>query len=1245
VTAAGPRAAAYTLRYPDTLPITAARQEIIDAIRAHRVIVVCGDTGSGKTTQLPKLCLEAGRGVRGMIGHTQPRRIAAQAVASRLAEELEVELGKTVGLEVRFTDRTSPGALIKVMTDGILLNEIRRDRRLEAYDTLIIDEAHERSLNIDFILGYLKQIEPQRPDLKVVITSATIDPERFARHFGGAPIVRVAGRSFPIEIRYRSSADDQELAAAVTAAANELAAAAGNAGFRDMLVFLPGERWIRDAEHALARHGPKGYELLPLYARLTNARQRRILEPGPAPRIVLATNIAETSLTVPRIRYVIDSGLARVARYSMRHRVQGLGVEPIARANAVQRAGRCGRLGPGVCVRLYSEVDFEARPEFTEPEIVRTGLAGVLLRLESLRLGPVESFPFIDAPPAKAVNDAYQLLHLLGALDAERRLTRDGDLMARLPVDPRVARLLVVANRTGALREGLVIAAALSVVDPREHEGSDPEAARRKHGEFADPRSDFVTYLNLWHAYRRERRGGERAWRAWCKASYLSAARLKEWHDVHDQLHELAQGLGWRTRRQAADYRAIHQAVLAAFIDFIAEHVEGVTYRGMRDARAVLFPGTPLAKKRPRWLVAAERLATERQYLRTVAQVNPRWALRVAPHLVRLDYQDPSWDPERGQVTAREVVSLFGLTLGSERRVDYGRIDPVEARRLFIADALALDHFGAGSEPEFLAHNRRLRNSILDWEARLRRRDLFAGERGVIAFYEARLAPSVHDRASLLAWCGAGGDEPLRMSIADVASRDPATFPAADHPDELRLAGHRLALTYAFEPGAERDGITLALPRALLGAVRPEQLDWLVPGWWPEKVSALLRALPKDLRRPLVPIPDTVAALHEALQRRAGRQALVAALREALVEVRGVAIAPEAFDEAALPPHLRMRIALVDADGTVCATGRDLRALQRDWAAVEGRGGRAAAPAAEAAWGETALTRWSFGDLPDKVTVQQRPRDLDLYPSLLDEQGRVELRLLPPGPAAVERHRRGVRRLLLKCMPQQTALIRERALADRELVLSYHGIASGDVLIDDLLCASADQSFVLEPPIRTRAAFETCLQSGRAELVAKADELRALLKEVLGLYRPLRAALEAAPKNAGPASAVREDIATHLDDLVAPYFLSTTPIEWRRHLPRYLRAAAARWEKRGRRDDAELAAQVRSAAARLAEWRAAWPDGWPWPEAMVKYRWMLEEFRVSLFAQSLGTALPVSAKRLEESWRRATSPPSDRATA
>jgi ATP-dependent helicase HrpA len=1231
------RATKLRLEYPEALPIAAAHDELLEAIAQHRVIVVCGDTGSGKTTQLPKLCLEAGRGILGLIGHTQPRRIAAQAVASRLAAELGTRVGEAVGLTVRFTDQTPPTALVKVMTDGILLNEIRTDRRLLAYDTLIIDEAHERSLNVDFVLGYLRRIACERPDLKVIVTSATIDPERFAAHFGNAPIVRIPGRGFPVTVRYRPRSDDQDLATAVVDAARELAAEPAEAALRDMLVFLPGERWIRDSEQALGRFGPKGYELLPLYARLTTARQRRILEPKQAPRIVLATNIAETSLTVPRIRYVVDSGLARVSRYGTRHRVQSLGVEPIAQANAIQRAGRCGRLAPGTCVRLYSEEDFAARPAFTEPEILRTGLAGVLLRLEALRLGPIDEFPFIDAPPAKAVADAYQLLHLLGAVDDERRLTKDGELMARLPVDPRVARLLAVANRNDALREGLVLAAALSVVDPREH-GVDPDAARRKHEAFADARSEFASYLILWAAYRQQRRGGERALRNWAKDHYLSVARLREWHDVHDQLHELVQALRWRTRQQAADYRAVHQAVLAAFIDFIAEHDDGLVYRGMRESRAQLFAGAPLAKKRPRWVVAAERVATERQYLRTVAQINPRWALHVAPHLVRRIYDDPQWDAERGQVTAREVVTLFGLTLGSERRIDYGRVEPKEARRIFIAEALAADHVGfKAGEPRFLGHNRAVLHAVLDAEARLRKRDLFVGEAGVAAFYDERLPPHVHDRASLASSSADGHGAELELKLSDVAARDPGDLVAAGYSSELPLAGQRLPLDYVFEPGHDADGLTVTVPRSLLGAVRAVELDWLVPAWLRDKVIAYLRALPKELRRPLVPLPETANAVLAAIGARAGQQALHLALAEALRTVRDVVIAPTTFDERSLPAHLKLRIAVVDADGRVLAASRDLQALQRALR-VTAEDGAVPAAATPQRFKRRNIQRWDFGDLPDAVLVAQRPRDLSLHPCLIDVDGRVELRLEAPGAVAVALHRAGVRRLLLKALPQQTALIRDQVLADRALLLGYHGIGADHALVDDVLCAAAEQAFDLEPPVRTAADFAARLDRGRAQLVPEADALCELLAAVLPLQRGLRRGLQSAAKEEAHA-AVRDDIEAQLAELVGPRMLTETPREWRTHLPRYLRAAEQRWQKRGQRDEPKLAAEIQTAAARLAQWRASRPDGAPWPAPIVDYRWLLEEFRVSLFAQRLGTVRPVSAKRLEQAWRSALASP------
>ncbi|HEX5419089.1 MAG TPA: ATP-dependent RNA helicase HrpA, partial [Gammaproteobacteria bacterium] len=1176
------RATEYVLEYPESLPISRARPEILAALEQHRVIVVCGDTGSGKTTQLPKICLEAGRGIAGAIGHTQPRRIAARAVAARLAEELHVPLGRAVGYQVRFTDETDPASLIKVMTDGILLNEIRHDRLLHRYDTLIIDEAHERSLNIDFLLGFLKQLGERRADLKIIVTSATIDPGRFAAHFGGAPVVTVEGRSFPVELRYRPPARDEDWPRAVTAAADELAridlAKHGGGRARDMLVFLPGERWIRDAERELKAAGPAGYEILPLYARLTAARQQRVFQPGAAPRIVLATNIAETSLTVPRIRFVVDSGLARVNRYSPRHRMQALNVEPIAKANAVQRAGRCGRLAPGLCIRLYAEEDFDGRPEYMEPEILRTDLAGVILRLEALRVGHVDEFPFIDPPPIKAVNDAYRLLHLLGAMDAEHRLTPDGDLMARLPLDPRLARLLLVAERGGVLREALVIAAALSVIDPREQPAEQLGTARQRQAELNDARSDFMTYLNLWGAYRRERRRGEKAFRAWCANYFLSPTRFREWDEVHHQLKELALGLGWRIHARDADYEALHRAVLAGFIDFVAEHADGGTYEGLQQSRAALFPGSTLAKSRPQWIVAAERVATERVYLRTAAQIKPAWIADAAAHLIKREHREPFWDRQRGRVTAREMVSLQGLILSSERRVDYGRIDPAAAREIFIRDALAAEDLGERLAP--LEHNRRLRDGLLEWEARRRSRDLFAGPGAVAQFYESRLPPEVVDRASLRHWARRPENaKRLEMCPLDIATRDPAGFDERDYPLVFESAGHELPLAYVFDPVSERDGISLRVPLPLLAALRPEPLEWLVPGWLPAKVLALLRSLPKDLRRRLVPLPDTVAALGPALARRRGRERLAAALQEVLAAERGTEIDSAVFEGAPLPAEFSMRIEVVDASGAVVAAGRDLPALQRRFLRQLGAARSALDPVfgSGQGWARAGLTRWEIPDLPPSVTVHEYGTELALYPALVDVDGRVDLTLLPPGPAAVAKHRGGVRRLLLKSVPQQAELVRRRVQADRELVLSYHGIGSLAELVDDLLCAAADEAFVQEPPIRGETAFAACLEAGRSELVPLAERLILMLRELLPLYRALVQRLERLAERV-PERAVG-DVGSQLDGLIHPYFLRETPAEWRPQLPRYLKAVALRLDKLEQRSpkDAENQAAVEQA--------------------------------------------------------------------
>ena len=1238
--AAARRSTRLRLNFPEQLPIARMRDEIAAALQAHPVIVVCGDTGSGKTTQLPKICLAAGRGIAGSIAHTQPRRIAARAVASRLAEELDVELGGPVGLKVRFTDHSDTNSLVKVMTDGILLNEIRSDPALLGYDTIIVDEAHERSLNIDFLLGYCKRLLERRNDLKLIVTSATIDPERFAAHFDSAPIVRVEGRSFPVTVRYRGNEPAEEMHDAIVAAAHDLAgidlAEIGGGTARDILVFLPGERWIRDAARALERNGPRAYELLPLYARLTTGQQQRIFKPGRKPRIVLATNIAETSLTVPRIRFVIDTGLARVSRYATRHRVQRLAVEPIAQANAVQRAGRCGRLAPGLCLRLFDEPDFAARPAFMEPEILRTDLAGVILKLAALRIGKVEEFPFLDAPPTKAVNDAYRLLYVLGAMDGDRALTEDGKLMARLPLDPRLAKLLLSAQSGGVLSEALVLAAALSVVDPREYPADRRDAARERHAEFADTRSDFIAYLNLWQAYQTARRGGEKSFRGWCAERFVSAARLREWSDVHSQLAELVRSFGWSLARHSQDYQTLHQVVLSAFVDFVAEREEARSYRGMHEARAALFPGSPLAAKPPRWVVAAEHVATERAYLRTVAQINPRWIPTVAPHLVKREYSDPRWDKKRGQVTAREIVSIFGLVLSSERRVNFGRIDAAAARQIFIRDGLASD--ALGERLAFLDHNRRSRAYVLAWEDRLRSRDLYIGDRALAKAYDAALPAHVADRAALRVWCRRK-DQARRLEIdpKDLASRDLGALPANRYPQMLEVAGQKLNLRYRYAPGEADDGITLKVPVVLLASVPPDEVDWLVPGYLEHKVLALLRTLPKELRRPLVPMPDTCAALMPALERRFGQQNLIDAVRELLLEQHAVAVPADAFNPRALEPHLSMRIDVIDEAGASIASSRDLRALQIELAAHESALGRQAA-FTDPAWTRRGLSGWDFDPLPERVRVRRYGGDLELYPALVEAGTSVDLRLLPPGPAARRNHRHGVRRLLLKRIPQQVAWVRDRVLGDHELLLNYHGIGSGNDLIDDLLLAVADECFLPGEDVRDAEAFNNSLAAGRAAFVPTAEALVGSIGELLAKHRGVRARLASLGERAAD---VREDIQAQLDELVGPRLLSSTPPEWRGELLRYLRAIELRldaWPQRIAKD-AEYQAMVRDAWRPYDEWRAARPADWPQPPAVVHYRWLTEEFRVSLFAQRLGTRVPVSKKRLDAAWAKALAEP------
>ncbi|MGA7800572.1 MAG: ATP-dependent RNA helicase HrpA, partial [Gammaproteobacteria bacterium] len=855
-------------QYPDALPVVLRREEIRSAIAAHQVVIVCGETGSGKTTQLPKICLELGRGVAGMIGHTQPRRIAARSLAARIAEELRSAVGRAVGYKVRFNDRVGQDSFIKVMTDGILLAETQGDRDLSQYDTLIIDEAHERSLNIDFLLGYLKQLLPRRPDLKVIITSATIDPERFSRHFDDAPVIEVSGRTYPVEIRYRgveggtSDTGERDLGQSVVDAVDELA----RAGSGDVLVFLPGEREIRETAERLRKHHPPHTEILPLYARLSAAQQNRVFQNHRGRRIVLATNVAETSLTVPGIRYVVDTGLARISRYSYRTKVQRLPIEPVSQASADQRAGRCGRVAAGICIRLYGEEDYQARVRYTEPEIRRTNLASVILQMLSLGLGDIERFSFIDPPDSRYVRDGFKLLHELGAVDGRERLTDLGRQLARLPVDPRLGRMLLAARDEHCLEEALVIVSALAVQDPRERPLDQQQAADEKHRLFSDPRSDFLGYLKLWQSYHEQQRHlSQNKLRKWCREHFLSFMRLRDWHDTHRQLKELATGMGMHLNQVAAEYDAVHRALLTGLLGNVAVKTDAREYTGARNLKLTIFPGSALARKGPKWIMAAELLETARRYAHTVAAVEPQWVERLAGGLVKRNYFEPHWEKRAAQVAAFETVSLYGLMLAARRRVNFGPIDPVLSRELFIRGALVQGDYQ--TKARFFAHNRALIEEIEGLEAKSRRRDLLVDEALLYRFYDERIPAGIYSGSAFERWRReAERARPglLELTREHLMQHGAQGITQAQFPDHLEIGGLRLALSYHFEPGSDNDGVTATVPLAAVNQLAPEPFEWLVPGLLGEKVTLLIKSLPKGLRRHFVPAPQFADACLQA---------------------------------------------------------------------------------------------------------------------------------------------------------------------------------------------------------------------------------------------------------------------------------------------------------------------------------------------------------------------------------------------
>ncbi|SFM26301.1 ATP-dependent helicase HrpA [Ectothiorhodospira mobilis] len=1217
--------------FPDDLPVSAHRAEIAALLEKHPVVVVCGETGSGKTTQLPKICLELGRGVDGLIGHTQPRRIAARSVATRIAEEMHGRVGETVGFKVRFSDHVRPDTRIKLMTDGILLAELRSDPDLRAYDTLIIDEAHERSLNIDFLLGYLQRLLERRDDLKLIVTSATLAPERIAAHFGDAPIYHVPGRTYPVEIRYRpvngeDGADtERDLNDALVEAVDELA----GEGPGDILAFLPGEREIREAAEALRKHHPRHTEILPLYARLSAAEQNQVFAPHRGRRVVLATNVAETALTVPGIRYVIDSGLARVARYAWRSRVQRLSLEPVSRASADQRAGRCGRLGPGICIRLYGEEDFLLRPEYTDPEILRSNLASVILQMAHLDLGDPEDFPFVDPPDPRLIRDGFKLLETLQAVDGAHRITDTGRRLARLPLDPMLGAMLLAGAREQALAEVTVIAAMLAIQDPRERPAEKRQAADEAHARYREAGSDFLGYLRLWQDWREQSRHlSQSKLRAWCRERFLSFVRMREWQDLHGQLRQHLNELGLKENQSPAEPDAIHRALLTGLVNQVGMKTERGDYLGARNRRFHIHPGSGLFKGPPAWVMAAEIAETTRVYARECAAIRPEWLETVAAHLLKHQYFEPHFQPRRGTVGAFDHITLHGLVVHPKRRVNYGRVDPEDARRVFIREGLVAGRLR--SRAQALEHNRGLIREIEDLEARGRRRDLLADEQVLYDFYDARLPAHVHDAAGFERWRQqAEAEDPhiLYLDRDTLLQQQAPDLDAEAFPDHLEIQGLRLPLSYHFDPGHEADGVTLTVPVAALNALDPEVGDWLVPGLREEKATALIRSLPKTLRRHFVPAPDFARAALDRIGEPQGP--MIPALARVLREMTGTDIPPEAWQPGRLEAHLVMRYRVVDAQGRELDAGRDLEALR---ARLAGEAEETFDTHRPGGFEREGITDWDFGPLEEDVTFEQHGATLRGYPALEDRGDCVALTLADHPERAAQLHRAGLRRLFMLGVRDEVKYVYRHLPGIQRLCLQYSPVDRCEALKDDLVFAAVERVFLQDPWPRDGEAFRARLEAGRGELTAQANALCTLAGRILEPYQAIRGRL----KGALPLSWVEAagDIRDQLDHLIQPHFLLDTPAPWLEQFPRYLAAIGRRLERldqapeKDRRARVEIEPLWADCKARLA--RGAPPRQ---RDALTRYRWRIEELRVSLFAQELGTVEKVSVKRLEEDRR------------
>lgn len=1246
------------INFPENLPVSEKRAQIASIIRDHQVVILAGETGSGKTTQIPKICLELGYGAKGLIGHTQPRRLAAHAVAGRIADELEVELGKEVGFQVRFFDNTTPDSLVKLMTDGILLAEIQQDRNLQKYEVLIIDEAHERSLNIDFLLGYLHQLLPKRPDLKIVITSATIDVERFSQHFNNAPIISVSGRTFPVDVVYRpinaesyesdsreQAGDGEPMISSILDAIFEIESKEKSVQKLpgDILVFLSGEREIRDVSIELRKHSFRGTEVLPLYARLSPTEQARIFSPHSGRRIILATNVAETSLTVPGIVYVIDTGYARISRYSAQSKVQRLPVERISQASANQRAGRCGRVSHGTCFRLYSEEDFASRPLFTDPEIQRTNLSAVILQMLMLGLGNIGAFPFIEKPDQKAVNNGFKLLFELGAIDKERNLTNIGKIMAQIPADPRLARMLIEGDSRNCLMEMLIIVSALCVQDPREFPAENRQSARDKHIQFAHPESDFLTWVHLWSDFESNRQVfSQSAIRQYCKRNFLSFLRMREWRETHRQLHLACLQLGFRESQrpdmplsiQEVDYESVHRSIIKGSLNQLGLKSDDGLYIGSRGRKFSIFPTSCLFKKSPKWIVTAELIETSRLYATLAARIQPEWAVDAAPGLLKYEYSEVHWEKERGQVIAYARISLFGLPLIERKKFAYATIDPVMSREVFIRDALVGGELKGNVE--FLKHNNALMEELQRQEEKQRRPDLIAGNDKIYEYYASRVPPDICDARSLQNWLKIGRQKNGRllfMEREDLLLREMEGPSLSDFPDEIRVQNNALPITYRFEPGSADDGANIQIPQRVLNQLKAADIDWAIPGQLRDRCIAILKGLPKGLRKNFIPVPDFVDGFLDSINLVypdiAKRRGLKDLLREYAKAKNGVDIDRKTIDEVGLPQHLSPSLTIVNDNGKEVARSQSLQELQQNHIVLTQE---RATQVSQHPLEQDGIMDWNFGSLPFEVNIQSVVQ-YQLFPALVDKGCSVSIELQDNPHLAERLTKMGLCRLLMFRTPQQKGLI-SRQLRTLEKKLALKAANTAIDFGEETTLAIYQNAFELNstPLPRDEIAFERMLVHGKSRLIETAELFASLAERIVDELFQIRRQLKLLEKP--EFNGAKYDISQQIESLIYPGYVLQTPFEWLVEYPRYLKAIELRMDKLPQQlsKDIEYAGIVRAFQERLCDIK----DDVPNRNRKDELRWMIEELRVSLYAQTLKTKIPISETRLQKKFQEIT---------